>query len=89
MQVRTIERGEFPHLSDLEWATLERMGRAVGPKTVGAMLHMLSAHDQHASIAQFTHRELEEAHERAGRLDEIQTQLSHAEKQRVAQAEQL
>ena len=51
----------FCHLSDLEWQAVQCMAATVGDAAVGAMLLSLSGDEQHATIAKFIQRELDEA----------------------------
>ena len=59
------------HLSDLEWAALDRVAGSVGYQAVAAMLHALSHDEQNASIAQFIQNELTDANERLVDLAEV------------------
>lgn len=53
---------DFPHLSQDEWATVERMVQSLGPRAVEAVLTTLSEDEQHASLFAFSQREQQTAH---------------------------
>jgi Retrotransposon gag protein len=63
-------RESCKHLSDLEWAALERMSMSIGTAGVGALLKTLSHDAQHASIAQFIQNELDAAQLQVSELSE-------------------
>ena len=56
----SYERENCTHLSDHEWSACNRMAHSVGTKVVASMLHSLTHEEQHASISQFLHSEVEE-----------------------------
>ena len=58
---RSVTRDDFLHLSDVEWATVERMCSTVGAPAVSAMLLGLGPDEQHAAVAKYMAAELERA----------------------------
>lgn len=58
---RSVTRDDFLHLSDVEWATVERMCSTVGAPAVSAMLLGLGPDEQHAAVAKYMATELERA----------------------------
>ena len=80
-------RDRFPHLSDLEWRAIERMGSVVGGPAVGAILYTLNKDEQHAAIAEFIQHELDGAQEKVALLHQQGSQ--HGEVLREQGAQQL
>jgi len=52
---------DFPHLSEDEWAIVNRMVQSLGPRAVEVMLTTLSEAEQHASLFAFSQREQQAA----------------------------
>ena len=55
---RSVTRDDFLHLSDVEWATVERMCSTMGAPAVSAMLLGLGPDEQHAAVAKYMATEL-------------------------------
>lgn len=53
----SYNRSDFPHLTEDEWATVERMVQSLGPRAVEVVLTTLDADEQHASLFAFRQRE--------------------------------
>ena len=93
-------RSDFPHLSEDEWATVERMVQSLGPRAVEVVLTTLSEPEQHASLFAFSQREQQTARvaadesrrdvEAARRLaEEARQQLADVIQQNVGLQQQL
>jgi hypothetical protein len=96
----TYSRSTFPHLTEDEWATVERMVQSLGPRAVEVVLTTLSEDEQHASLfafsqreqaaaqaaAEASRREIEAAHQRA---EESRQQTADTVQQIAALQQQL
>ncbi len=69
LQVITVTREQFSHLSDGEWAACTRLAEQVGETAVAVMLRGSSPEQQHATIAAFLTREAQDAQERISLLE--------------------
>jgi hypothetical protein len=83
------ERSNFPHLSDDEWLTVERMVQSLGARAVEVVFTTLSEPEQHASLSAFRQRELQTVHaaaEEARRETEVAQRLAAEARQQAADA---
>jgi Retrotransposon gag protein len=83
----TYNPSDFPHLTEDEWATVERMVQSLGPRAVEVVLTTLSEAEQHASLFAFSQRELETARvaaEESRREVEAARQLADESRQQAA-----
>ena len=78
-------RGDFGHLSELEWLAVQRMAETVGDAAVGAMLLSLGKDEQHGTIAKLIQHELDQAMEKLSYLEEHNTQQSDLLREQGAQ----
>ena len=49
----------YSHLSQIEWAAVERLSSTIGQEAVGALLFALGPDGQHATLAKFIQNELD------------------------------
>ena len=85
----TYNPSDFPHLTEDEWATVERMVQSLGPRAVEVVLTTLSEPEQHASLFAFSQREQQTARvaaEESRREAEAARQLADDARQQVADA---
>ncbi|KAF1316451.1 Membrane protein, partial [Globisporangium splendens] len=55
----TITRGDYLHLSDLEWSALQRLGNVVGGKAISAILATSPPEQHHPTAIGFLQKEAE------------------------------
>ena len=73
-----VTRDDFPHLSDAEWAAVERMDSTMGVLAVSAMLLGFKVDEQHAAVTKFMQNELDVARAQVASLYHQQQQYNAA-----------
>ena len=78
---------DFPHLTEDEWAIVERMVQSLGARAVEVVLTTLSEPEQHPTLFAFAKRERKNAHaaaEESRREAQAARQLADETRQQAA-----